>query len=1117
MFKAFEINQKFHLMNFTYSLTKFYFLLFQINVFRVEHEYIIPAEAPIPPRRVRSRSRTSDSAPDDDRTSRGADSINSDFPERNILDLRDEMGYAIVDKSRSRQSKPPTPRRSRSLKTKKSPKMETKFFTTPRPLNDTAPTRPTRAYSTLGPSRPPRKKSPNTPKDMKDDKENIDISQYTEIDDDLDDEHSRDLQSGDIISKMKGRPLPAPPRPPRKDRDRSKDAFRDITQDENILRDPYDYDKETFDIPPASTGEAVEEIEVSTQTDPLPEDFLCEEILEEPTDKIVAPRRRRRSTLDSTPDPTPKTPDRPKTPLDGSVSPHVMIVERKIQTPVTDFDGDSITHASIIVKPVAEYPSDSYVSQRFSADLPDLMPEILSSVPKYTDEELESFQIEEEHKLKSISTSNTLNKALPDEEIQELLEEMISSQVPEIRDDEEFRKHMLESTEDDLICDIVTEIEEPPEIPEKPLRMKLKLEQMSESKPQPPQRPPPPQIQLPTPTQEIPLQPQIPTQPHIIERIIERPVPFSITPGPETEVEILKAARLQVTDLDVERLNVNELQANKILVSEIDGVSLQISELSSKSGNIVVNGLEIPSGLIQEILDKLQPISQPAPPPPSTEQVSTQTDECKSELKETSSVETQKVTKLASEQIDISDSPLTFPPPPAPKPEPHLQSSLQSLEQSDETKAENTSSQEKKKLELISDDSLVVSESVEKSNEELVRDALDDILTGQISALQRRIATLQEQMTLESMLDSEEEVIPDEPLSEFDESLIAEVIDEPPKKIQNRFEIQPVVEELVKDEIETIKGKSELFTEKTEKQSIMEELKMKPVESSELKSDLEKPECVKSETEESVIPKEFSELQAVKSEQTKCETMKHEEKTKILEPLVEAQEESLESKTKQEDEVKESTSTSHTTKVQEVEGKKDIRPKTPIDTKMQRTLSQPVTPSETLQENVLGNLAHSQVLHGLPFPVSYYPELVHSTPPQSFHTLQSPHTQDLSEEDIPVHHKRRRPQRRMSQSSSEEEPRTVSRRHITRSPEPSIPQLTGQLVRASAVSLNRIVKQLLSYVNSRVMGTPEGKQDLQIAMIIILVLIAGLILLGYGGNKTVHLHHWEYFNPPTDL
>lgn len=114
--------------------------------------------------------------------------------------------------------------------------------------------------------------------------------------------------------------------------------------------------------------------------------------------------------------------------------------------------------------------------------------------------------------------------------------------------------------------------------------------------------------------QTIPEHPPPPT-------VIEKPIPYYVMPDPETEIE-LKAQKLQISELDVERLNVGELQAQKILVSDIDGVSLQVAELTSKSGNLVVSGLELPPGFLQDLYNCLPIPPSPSHPVPSPAQVS---------------------------------------------------------------------------------------------------------------------------------------------------------------------------------------------------------------------------------------------------------------------------------------------------------------------------------------------------------------------------------------------------------------------------------------------------------------------------------------------------------------
>lgn len=107
-------------------------------------------------------------------------------------------------------------------------------------------------------------------------------------------------------------------------------------------------------------------------------------------------------------------------------------------------------------------------------------------------------------------------------------------------------------------------------------------------------------------------------------------------------------------------------------------------------------------------------------------------------------------------------------------------------------------------------------------------------------------------------------------------------------------------------------------------------------------------------------------------------------------------------------------------------------------------------------------------------------------------------------------------------STSDEDVSSSGPRRSPRLPrrlsEPSIPELSGRLIQACGSRVNNALKRLIYHLTENVLRNADGNQDLHVFMIILLVLIAGLILLGYGEDRTVvHLHHWEYFNPPKDL
>ncbi|CAH1959696.1 unnamed protein product [Acanthoscelides obtectus] len=242
----------------------------EIEVIKTDSKLIIPIEPESPPSRPsRSRSRANSqsrgTSRDDESLSRRSYSaaVDSEPPcveEPCMKEVCDYMGYSVVDKSKVRDPPLPPPRAPRK---KRSTLMhEEKFFTVPRAKGSTeTPVRPLRNYSTLIQA----KKA--TDPSATENKENFHIMQYAEIDD----EPHKDALSkpaGDVIKKIQDRPLPAPPRPPRRSRQESGGPLRDITSQENIAsRSVEDLDKQYLD-----------EAHTATQTEPLSDDFVCAEV-----------------------------------------------------------------------------------------------------------------------------------------------------------------------------------------------------------------------------------------------------------------------------------------------------------------------------------------------------------------------------------------------------------------------------------------------------------------------------------------------------------------------------------------------------------------------------------------------------------------------------------------------------------------------------------------------------------------------------------------------------------------------------------------------------------------------------------------------------------------------
>lgn len=817
----------------------------------MEHEYIIPTpeEPPIRPIRTRSRTRShsrTTNQPDEELQT-------PEIPETPCVEepcvqqVCDYMGYAVIEKNRYRE--PPLPPPSRK---KRCAKPETKFFTVPRPLKDDTPVRPMRNYSTLVP------KSKRSPHSSEEEKENVDLGQYIEIEDEG--EHSR-LQSGEIVQKMKDRPLPAPPRPPRKTKESDKDApFKDITHKSNV------------DDEEAPVKMKLEEAEASVQTEPLPDDVVCEELVEEKGDKIIIP------------------------------------TTSKFQKPITEFENvETVTHAALVVTPIPEDFQEGPIAS-FSRST-----EKIITIHREVDHEEETSDVPESFK----------NLAQP--------------------------------------------------------------------------------------------------QTRIIERIIERPVASS------PEVEVLKAQKLQVSDLDVDRLTVNELLASKIKVSEIDSDSISVTEINPKSGNLVIGGMELPISFIQDIVEKLRRTES------STEtQSATQQPQHNTVLKERISSETNKEEPSEQPAEIVSET---------------VENGIASEEVSADLEKDNTN------FPIKTDD----------NQESLSEDQIPSLESKETDA----ILTLKAEEVVEENLDVTSPESRTEELSESVSELSPTTLKTTIEYLDNL-----ITEENIKLDLEN----------KLKQQENQERLE----ESTSYKNDHPSVEEYTQEKFQGAAVEEIPPLIPDTSEE---------------ERLIE--------------ELKTTSSDQKKTPIEELDAPPKRPPRHSDVQRLQQSQEDIFIPSQIIENS------HNVFLgDSTPPPRPPDPEerlFLRSQPPPSFFVLRSPALDDFVDEDIPMPPRRKRPPRPPSRSSSEEEPPTVPRTRRHRTPEPSIPLLAGQLTRACASASERAFRRLIKHITVNVLRNADGKQDLHVMILILLVLIAGLILLGNGGNPVVHHYHWEYFNPPKDL
>lgn len=372
----------------------------------------------------------------------------------------------------------------------------------------------------------------------------------------------KDWRSGEILSKMKDRPLPPPPAPPRTSRKNNKK--HDTEQDDDQHPD-LDNDAERIAI-----DENIEEIERSTQTEPLPADYRCEEFEVTSDMRRITPTKiktladilkeeqeaeleRARQLADESlsrglnrfRDANQKswserskgsTADRPRTPSSrqGSrpITPAAVIIENR-------HINENTTRASLHLQPI-----------------------------EYMDETDSNIDVEQEKEKSSIEhkkedDNERLNYLINRIEAEIIRQTALESREEEENEEEEEKINNTNKIEPEPVIESVEQINDP----------------------------------------ELETLPVIPPSAPPRRR-------SSATAPPPINSELnnldLTTSRVQISELDVDRLNVNSLQAGRITVSDLQGVNIDTQELSCNSGNLVVKSIELPPGFIEEIVDRIR-------------------------------------------------------------------------------------------------------------------------------------------------------------------------------------------------------------------------------------------------------------------------------------------------------------------------------------------------------------------------------------------------------------------------------------------------------------------------------------------------------------------------------
>ncbi|XP_030572507.1 uncharacterized protein LOC115771091 isoform X3 [Drosophila novamexicana] len=486
-----------------------------VIVYRTEHEYHHQIPLATPDTFTDGTSARTQRS-EDERTSRGAESLILDvhakpelqskgsaprtqLEEKFVIDMLESDGYAVVRKEPVPKPTPP----ARRKKFTRSP--GERFATLPsirgsrgspppaRPPppqeytpSEDSPLPPRRRsaasleemsaglllksnYATLPSAQPDREQQPQ--KEEEDDYEEPGALQRPES-------PRNNLQSGEVINKMKFRPLPAPPRPPREKRATRGGSGLDSYEDSERVAS-------------SSTADSCEqgefEVEVSTQTDPLPDDFVCEEFEITEDMKVIEPRRSTggkttledllRSTQAQEPDEVnssrvltedeqlarglqrfrdanqrslsersrassqadrSKSLSRPQTPSSA------VIIERRVPTP--SIEGDATVQAALIVRPISAADLEDEELRREEEEL--RREGLLSDSSVQSKSDVETAGEEEEHGEVALSDYAASSADL-DAAVEQLQQAQLESDYDSKLEDDEVERTLRESEYDE--------------------------------------------------------------------------------------------------------------------------------------------------------------------------------------------------------------------------------------------------------------------------------------------------------------------------------------------------------------------------------------------------------------------------------------------------------------------------------------------------------------------------------------------------------------------------------------------------------------------------------------------------------------------------------------------
>lgn len=144
-----------------------------------------------------------------------------------------------------------------------------------------------------------------------------------------------------------------------------------------------------------------------------------------------------------------------------------------------------------------------------------------------------------------------------------------------------------------------------------------------------------------------------------------------------------------------------------------------------------------------------------------------------------------------------------------------------------------------------------------------------------------------------------------------------------------------------------------------------------------------------------------------------------------------------------------------------------------------------------------------------PLPAQYqYDDQQTSPVPPSFFQLRN-YSED-EQPHLPAPHRRRKHHQKQKKESTSEDDYQRPRSR-TGGNDRSVLGLGSQFLRACGNSMIESGNQIMEIL--RAASKDEQSRDLHIALIILIIIVAGLFLMGMS-DKAIHHHHWDFFNYP---